>query len=248
MLLAVAGFDMLIWVDAGSYLASAVAIAMTRRRPPQPRQHAATVGGLVADLIDGLRSLRREPLALALLPVTTIFLAANASLSAVLIPFGIQHLGGSQQLGFLLSALGVGFLLGAALARLLVDQLQPKYVMAASLTALAVAFFLLFHSLSLSMALLTGVVIGTAGSIALVTPHTVLQRVLPNSVLGRVSAVFFTAEAIATLAGAMLGPAIAQATVLSTVAIIASVATLTAAAACLLLPQLRASPAPCPAR
>jgi hypothetical protein len=237
-LLAAAGFDVLIWVDVGSYLASAAAIAMTRRRPTQPHQHAAAVRGLVADLLDGLRALRREPLALALLPITIIFLVANASLSAVLIPFGLQHLGGSQQLGFLLSTLGVGFLLGAPLARVLVDQLQPKYAMMAGLTTTAVAFVLLFHSSSLPIAMMAAVVIGMAGSVALVIPQTVLQRVLPNSVLGRISAVFFTGEAIATLAGALLGPTIARATTLSTAAIVAGIATFTAGLACLLLPRL----------
>jgi MFS family permease len=244
VLLAVAGFDALIWIDVGSYLVSATAIMITKRRPAMRRQRAATIHSLAADLIDGLRSLRREPLALALLPITTIFLVANASLSALLIPFGLQHLGGSQQLGFLLSALGVGFLLGAPLARMLVDQLQPKYVMTASLTTTAVAFVLLFHSVSLPMALMAGVAIGMAGSIALVTPQTVLQRVLPNSVLGRVSAVFFTGEAIATLAGALIGPAIAQTTALSTTATIAGITTLATGLTCLLLPQLTAvSPA-----
>jgi hypothetical protein len=40
-----------------------------------------------------------------------IFLTANASLSAVLIPFGIQRLGGGEHTGLLLSCLGAGFLL-----------------------------------------------------------------------------------------------------------------------------------------
>jgi predicted MFS family arabinose efflux permease len=238
LLLAVAGFDALVWVDAASYLASATAILMTRPRPAPPGQRQATTGRLVADLIDGLRSLRGEPLALALLPVTTTFLLANASLTAILIPFGLRHLGGSEQLGFLLSALGVGFLLGAPLARLLVDRLQPKYVLAASLATTAFAYFLLFHSSSLATALAAAVAIGMAGSIALVTPQTVVQRVLPNSVLGRISAVFFTGEAVATLAGALLGPAIAQTTTLATAATIAAVATLTTGLVCLRLPRL----------
>jgi MFS family permease len=176
------------------------------------------VHGLVADLIDGLRALRSEPLALALLPITTTFLLANASLTAILIPFDLRHLGGSEQLGFLLSALRVGFLLGAPLARLLVDRLQPKYVLMASLATTAFPYFLLFHSSSLTMALAPAVVIGMTGSIAVVTPQTVVQRVLPNSVLGRISAIFFTGEAVATLAGALLGPAIAQTIALSTAA------------------------------
>ncbi len=62
------------------------------------------------DLITGARVLRGQPVARALLPVTAVFLTANASLGAVLMPFGIQRLGGSEHTGLLLSCLGAGFL------------------------------------------------------------------------------------------------------------------------------------------
>jgi predicted MFS family arabinose efflux permease len=151
------------------------------------------------------------------------------------------HLGGSEHTGVLLSALGVGFLLGAPLGRVLIERMQPKYLVASSQTATAVGFYLLFHSTSLPMAVPAAVVIGVFGSIALVTPQTVVQRVIPNILLGRVTAAFFTAEALATLLGAALGPAITQADGLSTAATIASAATVTAAAlAYVLVPRLPA--------
>jgi hypothetical protein len=45
-----------------------------------------------------------------------------------------------------------------------------------------------------------------SGSMTLVIQQTVLQRVIPGAVLGRVSAVFLTAEAAATLIGSVAGP------------------------------------------
>ena len=66
--------------------------------------------------------LRGQPAARALLPVMVIFLTANAALSAVLIPFGIRRLGGSEHTGLLLSCLGAGFLLGAPVIRGLLDR------------------------------------------------------------------------------------------------------------------------------
>ena len=50
-----------------------------------------------------------------------------------------------------------------------------------------------------------------SGSMALVIAQTALQRVIPGAALGRVSAVFLTAEAAATLAGSVAGPFLAQA-------------------------------------
>ena len=79
------------------------------------------------------------------------------------------------------------------------------------------AFFALFAARSpaavsaLAVALVAAVAVGVFGSIALVVPQNVLPRVLPNEVLGRVGAVFLTGGALATLAGAVVGPSLAQA-------------------------------------
>lgn len=60
-------------------------------------------------------------------------------------------------------------------------------------------------------------------------PQTAVQRVIPNAVLGRVTAVFLAAEAAATLAGAVVGPVLAQAVQLAGLAAAASVTTLAGA-------------------
>jgi predicted MFS family arabinose efflux permease len=67
-----------------------------------------------------------------------------------------------------------------------------------------------------------------AGAVAVML--TAMQRVIPNAILGRVSAVFLTAEAAATLAGAVAGPFLAQAVHFNGVATVASLVTLSAAA------------------
>jgi predicted MFS family arabinose efflux permease len=143
----------------------------------------------------------------ALLPVTLVFLAANASLSAVLIPFGVQRLSGAEPTGFLLAGLGVGYLAGAPLVRALLDLAEPRTLLATSLAATAAAFFLLFCSPSVAAALPA---VGMFGSMSLVVPQTAVPRVIPNEVLGRVSAVFLAGQAAATPAGAVAGPLLAQ--------------------------------------
>ena len=216
--LSLAGFQALIWFDVASYLMSAAAVYMTTRQPRQPREEYAR-GRVLADLVAGFRLLRAEPVGRALLLLTTVFLFANASLSALLVPFGIERLGGSEQVGIVVSALGVGFLVGAMVIRTLVDRVQPKYLLAATQLATTVGFLLLFGSSSLAVALSAALIIGVFGSMTLVTPQTALQRVVPNAALGRVSAIFFTAEALATLVGAVAGPALAGATSFWTTAV-----------------------------
>ena len=46
---------------------------------------------------------------------------------------------------------------------------------------------------------------------SLLIQQTTLQRVIPDAVLGRVSAVFLTGEAAATLIGSVAGPFLAEA-------------------------------------
>jgi predicted MFS family arabinose efflux permease len=237
ILLTVYGIRWLICADALSYLLSAAAMFMTSRTNGQHPFRKAPSGGLARDLIRGVRVLRAQPTARALLPVTVIFLAANASLSAILIPFGVQRLGGSEDTGFLLSCLGAGFLLGAPVIRALLDRAQPRYLLTATLTATAVAYFLLFTSSSLATALPAATAVGMTGSMSLVIPQTIIQRVIPNTALGRVSAVFLTGQAAATLTGAVTGPFLAQASHLATTATAASLLTLSAAAlTCLTVP------------
>ena len=241
ILLTVYGIRWLICADVLSYLVSAVATLMTSQPDREHADRKATIRDVARDLVEGARVLRNQAVTRALLPVTVIFLAANASLSAVLIPFGVQRLGGSEHTGFLLSCLGVGFLAGAPVIRLLLDRFQPRSLLTASLTATAAAYFLLFTSSSLTTALPAAVAVGMFGSMSLVIPQTAMQRVIPNAVLGRVSAVFLTGEAAATLTGAIAGPSLAQAAQLSGVATAASLVTLSAAAlTCLIVPRMSA--------
>lgn len=229
ILLALCGIRWLICADALSYLVSGAAMFMTSRTGGQrPRRNGAT-GGVARDLIQGTRVLRAQPIVRALLPVTVIFLAANASLGAILIPFGVQRLGGSENTGFLLSCLGVGFLIGAPVIRGLLDRCQPRHLLAATLAATAAAYYLLFTSASLATALPAAAAVGMTGSMSLVITQTIVQRVIPNAALGRVSAVFLTSEAAATLTGAAAGPFLAQAAHVTAAAGAASLLTVSAA-------------------
>ncbi len=157
-----------------------------------------------------------------------IFLAANASLSAMLIPLGIQRLGGSEHTGFLLSCLGVGFLLGAPLLRALLDRVQPRTLLTATLTATAAGVLPAVH---LDLADHRAARRGRHRHVRLhvrVIPQTAMQRVIPNAVLGRISAVFLTGEAASACSAGVAGPFLAQAVHLTGLAIAASLVTLAA--------------------
>ncbi len=224
-LTSVVGFPALVVADAVSYLVSAALVLSMSRRAGGGRGP-----GVGRELLEGLAFLRSERTAKSLLVVSTVFLAANASLSALLVPFGLTALGGAGPVGLVMSGLGVGFLVGAPMTRALVDRLRPGPLLAGALAVTSAGFALLFGSTSLTSALPAAVLIGLSGSTALVVAQTALQRVTPAEVLGRVSAVLFTGEAAATFVGALAGPALAELTSPRTTAFAACAVTLAAGA------------------
>jgi MFS family permease len=244
VLFAFLGIRWLVCADAASYLIAAAAALMTSRHPSRPgtaqdevraRLPVPAADGARASLAVGVRALRRSPAARGLLAVQVLFLAANASLSAVLIPFGIRRLGGSTQTGLLMAALGAGFLLGAPVLRVVLDRVQARHAMAASLAVTAAAYVGLFSSTTIAAALPAGVVIGMTGAVILSVPVATVQRVTGNEVLGRITAAFTVGGAAATMAGAVAGPLAAQEIQLTGAAEAAASVTLAAAALALVI-------------
>ena len=148
-LLEACGIRWLICADAVSYLLAAAAMAATLQvRRPRARAGPPRPAAWPATLPRGCGCCAAQPAARALLPVMVVFLTANAALSAVLIPFGIRRLGGSEHTGLLLSCLGAGFLLGAPVIRGLLDRAETRTLLAGSLTATAGGYVLLFTASS----------------------------------------------------------------------------------------------------
>jgi MFS family permease len=232
LLYAWAGFAFLVGLDAGSYLLSAVLVAIT---VPANAARRYVPSGLTFLLSN--RTVR------VLLLVNVIFHGAKACLSALLIPYGMIVLGGSKQTGLLMSALGVGFLLGAPLVRMLSDRIPPGFALAGALTVTGVGYVLLFTARSLPSAWPAAALIGVAGSAALGIAQTTLQRATPNEMLGRTASAMVTAEAGATLAGALIGPALTQRLSISETAFLAGAAAIVSGvAAALLLPRTCTTP------
>jgi predicted MFS family arabinose efflux permease len=235
VLLTYTGIFPLIWADVASYLISAALMLMTSRRAatgsssgPADSGPAGSPRGWAAFRV-GWTALRAEPAVRILLPVNTVFLGANASLTALFTPFAVIRLGGARQAGMLLLALSAGYLLGAPLIRALLATATPRYLLTSSLAVTAVTYSLMFGASSLAQAVPAAFVMGLAGAMALAGIQTTIQRLIPDGLLGRVSAVFVGGEAAATLIGSVTGPVIAQLAGILPAAVTASVLTLVSA-------------------
>ena len=198
VLLTWSGYGTVVLLDVASYLVSAVILLRLTKGGSAPR---AGLAATVRELRDGLAHTARDRALRALFGTSTLFLAANAVFSALLVPL----LHEPYLISTVLSALGIGYLLGAPLGGRLARLDRPGAVLAVSQVAVGCCFALLAHAHSPGGAVLAGGLIGIAGSALLVTLETTVQQHSPDALRGRIGAAFFTGEAAATLLGALTG-------------------------------------------
>lgn len=129
-LLAIASMDVVLVVDAATFVVSALTLGALRGRPAPP---AGERSGLVGDLAAGLRALRREPDVLIVIATFALALVATSGFLTVgvvaLVGAGVG--GGPGGFGLLLGVAGVAEVFGAlAVARLPLRNLALTAVLA----------------------------------------------------------------------------------------------------------------------
>ncbi|MGW6281485.1 MFS transporter [Kribbella sp. NPDC055071] len=201
LLLAGPGITFVLAVDIASYSLSAAIITTIRTH-----RHPTTTSS--ADkALEGFRYVANDRTLRGILLGQTIFLTANAGLTALLVPFTVDRLHApGYVVGYLISGLGAGYLVGAALSTK--AWLGIRNRLALTQFATAAAFFALFNAPTIATAVIAAILIGLPGSILLITAETAIQRITPVAMLGRVGALFFAADSLALLVGALTAPAV----------------------------------------
>jgi MFS family permease len=211
LLVASSGVNAAFFLDAVTYLVSAA--FLSRIALPRPRRESRE--GFVQELRAGLSYLAgaRVPLAIVVGAFLTI-LAINATAPAEVFLAKETFGAGDAGYGLLVSLWGGGMVLGSALAVVLGGRigLIPLYFLSVFAAALALVGTGLAPSYALALGALT--VAGASNGIDNVTTDTILQKQVPDALLGRVFSVRFlgysAGEALAYLAGGVvvdaLGP------------------------------------------
>jgi MFS family permease len=206
LLVAVVGVSGAFLLDAATYLISA---SLLSRIPlPRPQREGEEVS-VLRELRSGFSYLAgaRVPLAMmvgAFLTVLATDLATPAEVFLAKSTFDAGDVG----YGLLVSVWGGGMVLGSALMAVLGDRLRPlpTYFLGIFVWALALASTGLSPTFVLALAMLA--VAGAANGVDNVVTDTILQRVVPNALLGRVFSVKYlgygAGEALAYPAGGVL--------------------------------------------
>jgi predicted MFS family arabinose efflux permease len=201
LLLAGSGIEFVLVVDVVSYLLSAATISTVRTH-----RHATAAGP--PRPLEGLRTVVQHRALRGILVGQTVFLTANAGLTALLVPFTVNRLHApGYVLGYLISGLGAGYLIGAALSTKAARLLRTRELLTLTQLATAMAYFGLFNAPNIPVAVVAAVLIGLPGSILLITAETTIQRAAPSDALASVGALFFAADSLALLIGALVAPA-----------------------------------------
>ena len=197
------------YLNAASLVAGIGTLAFIQagRQPAMRRVQATSVG---EDLREGLDYVRHTPLVWLVILLVALVGTFGMNL-AVLIPvLARDYLQvGAQGFGFLTSAAGLGSLAAALLLAFLPQTPRPEFLLA-SAAALGVTELALAAVCQYSPALI--ILGGTGFAMVFFTTlaNTVLQRVTPDALRGRVMSVFATVFAGTTPLGSLFAGGLTQ--------------------------------------
>ena len=210
LLVASVGVSAAFVLDAATFLISASLLT----RIPMPRSEAGGNTGFARELRDGFGYLARTRVPLAIVVGTfLIILTVNITVPAEVFLAKETFGAGDAGYGLLVGLWGGGMVLGSALIAALGDRgnlMVPLYFLSLFTVALALVGTGLSPTFIFALGALT--VAGISNGIDNVTTNTILQKQVPDTLLGRVFAVRFLSysagEALAYLAGGMIVDAV----------------------------------------
>jgi MFS family permease len=203
VLLALGGTALALAVFSGLLLISALLVVRLEPHPPSAR-----IGGHpLHEAIAGFRAVAREPdqrLVVGLL-VGQAFVRGIVDVLVIVVALDLLELPSSAG-GFLTSALGAGGLVGSVLGLRLVGSLRLASALALGLLVYGFGISALGLALGAAMAYAILVVAGSGHAPADMAGRTLLQRVVPDSILARVFGVLEGLHQAGVAAGAAVAP------------------------------------------
>jgi MFS family permease len=211
LLIAATSVSTTFFVTAGGVAISALLIVGIRRAG-EPEGEEESAGEVRQELLEGFRAIfaRRSVALLVGLFAAQTFVDGMLSVLIAVVAFDYLS-GGASTVGWLNAASGIGGLLGAALAGVLVGRgrLAGDFGLGVLLFGLPLALLAAWESKGLALVLLAGVGIGN--TLADVSGMTLLQRVTPPAVAGRVFGVLESVLLLTVALGAAVAPALVSA-------------------------------------
>ncbi|HWG55855.1 MAG TPA: MFS transporter [Gaiellaceae bacterium] len=193
VLLAAQGPDAAYWLNAVSFLVSAVLLA----RIPARRLQAGTAAsrGHLRDIGDGVRAVLASRALLLVLVVWNVVLFGTAAVNVAEVVLAKVALdAGDVGFGILVGASGLGLTVGSLVASPLLDRVGTRAAYAAAIALMAAGFGVGAVAPTLAVAAAAVVVATIGNGIAVVCNALLVQRGAPDDVRGRAFTVIMSSN------------------------------------------------------
>jgi MFS family permease len=212
LLLSATSVSTTFFVTAGGVVVSAILLLRIGARPPVPADEAETGGGVRAELLAGLRAIFGDRSVALLVGLFAAQTFVDGLLGVLIAVVALDYLAGNAAtVGWLNAASGIGGIVGAGIAGVLVGRgrLAADFGLGVLLFGLPLALLATWQNEGLALVLLAA--IGVGNTLADVSGMTLLQRVTPAAVVGRVFGVLESVLLLTVAAGAAVAPALVSA-------------------------------------
>lgn len=200
--------------DTVTFFAAAGLVYLVRGSYRAERLESERVG-VRAELAEGLRTIARSRIVLALVLCFSISWIGEGVMGTLFTPFVTGPLaGGAEELGWLMSAQAVGGIAGGILGARYAGRFNPRKLVATCMVLFGTIDVLIFNYPRLSTAiapeLLMFALVGIPGVFAGAAVMTIVQTAVPDARIGRVFSVVLVCSATAQLIGAGIASALVE--------------------------------------
>jgi len=204
VLVAIVGTENVLWLNAASFVVSALLVSLAVPAAPHP-DDVEEPSGYLSALRDGWRVVHGDRLIRAIVLTVMITNFLDAPLFAVVMPVYARHAFGSAiDLGLMVAAFGGGSLIGALLFSLIGPRLPRRATFAGAFIAVGLPFWVLATLPSLTITLAALAVSGFAAGPLNPIIHTIAYERVPPEMRGRVLGTMTAGAYIAMPLGALV--------------------------------------------
>ena len=206
VLIAAFGSSTVLWIDAGTFAFSALAVAAAV--PATARRHGETATRYLDDVRDGLLVLWNDHLLRAIAMTAAVTNAVLSPLITVILPVVVERTYGDvTALGTIIAAFGAGSLGGALLYGAIGNRLPRRLTLAVSFTLASMPLWILVLDPLVLGAASALLVVGIGSGIVNPLVTTVFQERIPAEYRARVFGAVIALAMIAAPAGVLItGP------------------------------------------
>ncbi len=189
------------YIDAGTFLFSALCIFLLRIKPLAV-EGRASVALVLRNVQAGVRFLIDTPMLRSLFIVSVPVLIAFGLGNALLLPFATRALGANEfQYGIQEGLTSLGFVAGSLLMAGLFDRLREGPWLAISFIGMGIMYVFYSMSTSMPVAIIILTIAGFLNSPSSIGRRLILQRNTPREMRGRVNSAFFVSRDVLYILG-----------------------------------------------